>query len=194
MMPRMDGWAVLSALKADPELAGIPVIMISVVQEKSLAFSLGAADYLTKPVDWRRFKQTVERYRHPEPTGPALLLMEDDETRKDLRQLLDGEGWTVVEARNGTEALQRLSDARPQVVLLDLQAPEPGGLPFLRALRQKPEWKDIPVIAIAEGGLTAPERARLEGQVRQIVRADEGLAEELSAELRAIMTSSARAG
>ena len=80
------------------------------------------------------------------------------------------------------------------MVLLDLQAPEPGGLPFLRALRQKPEWQDIPVIAIAEGGLTAPERARLEGQVRQIVRADEGLAEELSAELRAIMTSSARAG
>lgn len=194
MMPHMDGWAVLSALKADPDLAEIPVIMISVVQEKSLAFSLGAADYLTKPVDWRRFKNTMERYRTPDLLGSALLIIGDVQTRVELRQLLEAEGWAVREAGTADAALEEIAKERPQAVLLDLQAPELDGLSFLRALRKLPDGKSLPVIAVTERGLTPQERARLQDQVRQIVQADDGLAEDLMSELRSIAKKAAMEG
>jgi CheY-like chemotaxis protein len=91
----MDGWAVLSAMKAEPELADIPVIMVSFVQQKGLAFSLGAADYLTKPVQWTRLKEVLDRYRSP---GSALVMEADPDSRTELRRLLEAEGWTVEEA------------------------------------------------------------------------------------------------
>ncbi len=186
MMPRVDGWAMLSALKADQELADIPVIMVSFVQEKGLAFSLGAADYLTKPVDWRRLKAAVEPFRSAEPLGRALVVEHDPETRGELRRVLEGEGWSVAEAESGEEALRRMAEATPRVVLLDLEAPEPGGLTFLREMRRRPEWCPVPVFAIADRELTPAERERLRGEVRRIVQAEDGVPEELVAELRRI--------
>jgi PAS domain S-box-containing protein len=184
MMPRMDGWAVLSALKADDALREIPVIMVSFVQEKSLAFSLGAADYLPKPVDWQRLKRVVEPFRAPQ--GLVLVVEHDAATRDELRRMLEPEGWSVTEAESGPEALRRMEECLPQVVLLDLQAPEPGGLGFLQALRRRPDWCGIPVIAIADRELRPGERERLRGQVRRIVEAEEGVPEELLHELRRI--------
>jgi CheY-like chemotaxis protein len=193
MMPRVDGWAVLSALKADPELADVPVIMVSFVQEKGLAFSLGAADYLTKPVDWRRLKQAVAPFRSAAgPLGRALVVEHDPEARGELRRLLEAEGWSVAEAGSGEEALRRMAEATPRVVLLDLQAPEPGGLAFLRDMRRRPEWRAVPVVAIADRELPPAERERLQGQVRRIVHTEDGVSEELVAELRRI--ASARPG
>jgi PAS domain S-box-containing protein len=184
MMPRMDGWAVLSALKSDDGLREIPVIMVSFVQEKSLAFSLGAADYLPKPVDWQRLKRVVEPFRAPQ--GLALVVEHDATTRDELRRMLEPEGWSVVEAESGPEALHSMEQAAPQVVLLDLQAPEPGGLGFLQAMRRRPEWRGIPVIAIADRELRPGEVERLRGQVRRIVQAEDGVPEELLHELRRI--------
>jgi PAS domain S-box-containing protein len=192
MMPRVDGWAVLSALKADPELAEIPVIMVSVVQERGLAFSLGASDYLTKPVEWPRLKRVMAPFRSAEPLGRALVVEHDPETRAELRGLLEGEGWMVMEAESGEEAIRRMGEAAPRVVLLDLQAPEPGGLPFLREMRRHAEWRGIPVVAITDRELTPHERERLRGQVRQIMQAEEGVPEELATELRRM--AAARSG
>lgn len=186
MMPRVDGWAVLSALKADPELAQIPVIMVSVVQEQGLAFSLGAADYLTKPVDWQSLKRAVEPYRSTEPLGRALVVEHDAETRAQLHQMLQEEGWSVAQAESGEEALRQMAEVLPRVVLLDLQAPEPGALSFLREMRRRAEWRDIPVVAIADREMPPNERDRLRGQVRRIVQAEESLPEELVLELRRI--------
>src|SRR3712207_9116851 len=84
MMPRMDGWAVLSALKADPELAQTPVIMVTIVQERGLAFALGAADYLTKPVQWGRLKGVLERFRSQPAPGTALVVEGDAAARAEL--------------------------------------------------------------------------------------------------------------
>ncbi|MFC7544444.1 PAS domain-containing protein [Siccirubricoccus deserti] len=185
MMPRVDGWAVLSALKADPELAEIPVIMVSVVQERPRLL-LGAADYLTKPVDWPRLKRVVEPFRSAEPLGRVLVVEHDMATRNEMRHLLEGQGWSVTEAGSGEEAIRRMGEAVPRVVLLDLQAPEPGGLTFLREMRRHAEWRAIPVVAVTDRELTPAERERLRGQVRQIVQAEDGVPEELAVELRRI--------
>src|SRR3712207_6869851 len=95
MMPRMDGWAVLSALKADPELAEVPVVMVTVVQERGLAFSLGAVDYLNKPVRWDRLRRVLDRFRREVAPGLALLVEEDEGERAELAGLLEAKGWTV---------------------------------------------------------------------------------------------------
>jgi PAS domain S-box-containing protein len=192
MMPRVDGWAVLSALKADPDLADIPVVMVSFVQEKGLAFSLGAADYLTKPVDWQRLKRAVKPYHlSDQPLGLALIVEHEASTRGELRHMLEREGWSVVEADSGQEGLDRMRAEAPRVVLLDLQAPEPGGLSFLREMRRHDEWRTIPVIAITDRELTQAQRECLRGQVRQIVQAEDGIPGELAAELRRIAGVSA---
>jgi signal transduction histidine kinase/DNA-binding response OmpR family regulator len=186
MMPRMDGWAVLSALKSDPELADIPVIMVTMVQERTLACSLGADDYLTKPVQWSRLKTILDRHRNRVSPGPALVVEGDASTRRELRQLLEKEGWSVLEADDAAAALQCMADNLPQLILMDLQKPE-NGFGFIRELRKRPEWRSVPIIGVTEGDLTPGERARLQGQLSEIIETGaEGSEAELIAELRKI--------
>src|SRR5207249_12204119 len=98
MMPSMDGWAVLKALKADPATVDIPVIMMTIVDDKQMGFALGAADYLTKPIDWQRLHTTLGKYRKP-PEQQTVLVVEDEEnTREMLRRVLERDGWRVLEA------------------------------------------------------------------------------------------------
>jgi PAS domain S-box-containing protein len=141
MMPRMDGWAVLSALKADPELAEIPVIMVTMVQEKGLGFSLGAADYLTKPVQWSRLKAALDRVRSEATPGQAFLIEDDRNTRFELRQVLEQEGWQVLEFASGGEALAQMRVGRPGLILVNLQLPDMSGLSLLQQLRRNPDWR-----------------------------------------------------
>jgi CheY-like chemotaxis protein len=192
MMPRMDGWTTLSALKADPELAGISVIMVTMVQNKGRACSLGADDYLMKPVEWPRLKSVLDRYRSRPTPGPALVLVGDPGARAELRGLLEGEGWSVVEAEDGPTALRLLEEVRPRLVLLDFHRPE-HGFGFIHGLRKRPELRDVPVIGITERDLTPTERDRLQGELREIVQTgtDES-EEELLAELRKIAAARSR--
>ena len=183
MMPHMDGWAVLSAMKADPELADIPVIMVTFVQEKGLGFSLGAADYLVKPVQWARLKEVLDRYRSP---GSALVMEGDPETRAELRRLLEGEGWTVEEADDRAAVLRRMGEGPlPGLVLAAVPA-DGEGLELIGEIRRHPEWRSVPLIALAESELSPEEVERLRGQVRRIVRSEDDLPDELIAELRRI--------
>jgi len=183
MMPHMDGWAVLSAMKAEPELAEIPVIMVTFVQEKGLGFSLGAADYLVKPVQWARLKEVLDRYRSP---GAALVMEGDPETRAELRRLLEGEGWTVEEAADRAAVLRRMNEAPlPGLVLAAVPA-DGEGLELIGEIRRHPEWRSVPLIALAESQLSADEAERLRGQVRRVVRSEDDLPDELVAELRRI--------
>ena len=187
MMPRLDGWAVLSALKADPELAEIPVIMVSMVHEKGLGLSLGAADYVTKPIQWARLKSVLDRFRSEASLGCALVIEDDASTRNELRQILQQEGWEVTEVDTGKAGLEKVAETRPGLILADLQIGDMSGFSLLRELRQNPNWRDIPVIAVTGGELTTGQRDWLQGQVRQIVQAGEdALEEELIAELRRI--------
>ena len=138
MMPGMDGWAVLSALKADPDLADIPVVMLTIVDDKNLGYALGAADYLTKPIDRERLVTVLRQHRRDRP---VLVVDDDAEVRRLLRRMLEPEGYTVVEAENGRAALGHLRDVSPSVILLDLMMPEMDGFEFVAEFRRHEAWR-----------------------------------------------------
>jgi CheY-like chemotaxis protein len=170
MMPGMDGWAVLGALKADPATADIPVIMLSIMDDKQMGFSLGAADYFTKPINWERLNAVLRKYRK-EPDGQNVLLVEDQaQTRELMRRTLAKEGWKVTEAENGKVALQRLNGFVPAVILLDLMMPEMDGFEFIQELRKRPNCREVPVLIITAKEITAEDRRRLNGQVTRILQ------------------------
>ncbi|MGZ8262802.1 MAG: response regulator [Burkholderiales bacterium] len=192
MMPHMDGWAVLSALKADPETADIPVIMETIVDEKGLAFSLGAEDYLTKPIRWPRLKRVLDRFRSPAPAR-ALVVDDDGSTFELLSELLVKEGWEIVQARDSSGVFERLAEARPALVLIDLGMSNMNGFALIQSLRRMPQWRDVPVVAVSADELTADERARLEGRVQQIIEGENDAPDALVSLLRKIPSSTARA-
>jgi PAS domain S-box-containing protein len=191
MMPRMDGWAVLSALKADPELAETPVVMVTVVQERGLAFSLGAEDYLNKPVRWDRLKRVLDRFRREVAPGLALVLESDAGDRAELGQLLEAQGWAVETVADvGTAMLRLAAPPVPAVLVMELRAPAVGeGFALLRELRRRPELRELEVIAITVGEVGAAELSRLRDEVRTIVPAEEA-GRELVSELRRVAAAS----
>jgi CheY-like chemotaxis protein len=168
MMPGMDGWTVLLSLKAIPELADIPVVMLTIVDNKNLGYSLGAAEFLTKPLDRRRLASVMLRYKRKEPHG-ALIVDDDPASREMQRRLLESEGWSVAEAENGRVALQRVSEQRPGVILLDLMMPEMDGFGFLEELNKQESLRAIPVIVITAKNLTDEDRLRLNGGVIRVI-------------------------
>ncbi|MCX6137081.1 MAG: PAS domain S-box protein [Ignavibacteriales bacterium] len=169
LMPSKDGWSVLRDLKADPELANIPVIMYTMVDEKKFGFAIGAAEYLIKPVDREKIAEVLRRLQK-HTSGDRVLVIDDDrETADRLAYHLEKEGWKVESAGNGTEGLARLSSARPAIIILDLMMPQMDGFEFLDILRTKAEWQEIPVIIVTAKDLTNEERQRLLGSAQRIV-------------------------
>jgi CheY-like chemotaxis protein len=168
-MPQMDGWHVLARLKNDPETCDIPVIMLTMVEDRTIAYALGASDYLSKPVDRDSLHRALERHVG-RGDGTVLLVEDDAPTRELIRRTLDARGQAVVETANGREALDRLTGAGPALVLLDLTMPEMDGFEFLDALRRDPRWQDLPVIVMTSKDLTAVERHRIAGQVDSVVQ------------------------
>ena len=184
LMPGMDGWSVLSALKADPELAAIPVVMETAVGERGLACALGAADFLSKPIEWDRLKRVMDRLRAATPDGMVLVVDDDPAMRERLRLMLARDGRAVTEAENGRVALRRVAEARPSLVLLDLAMPELDGFGFLKELRSRPEWQDIPVVVVTAKDVTAEDRERLGAEADRIVRKSGADMQDLLAEVR----------
>jgi signal transduction histidine kinase/DNA-binding response OmpR family regulator len=189
LMPRMDGWSVLTALKADPALADIPVIMLTIVNDKSLGYALGAADYLTKPVDRDRLIALLQQYRHVDPTRSVLVVDDEAVARELLRRMLHQEGWTVSEAKNGRVALERIAEHRPVLILLDLMMPEMDGFEFVAELRQHEEWQTIPIVIVTAKDLTPEDRLRLNGSVERILQKGAYRREELLQEVRDLVRS-----
>ncbi len=184
MMPSMDGWAVLSALKADPATAEIPVVMMTMVDDKPMGFALGASDYLTKPIDKSRVLQVVSR--RIAPHGDDVLVVEDDPMAADIvRRTLEAAGRPSRHARNGREALRLVHEARPSLIVLDLMMPEMDGFAFLDALRMEgPEFAAIPVVVLTAKDLTADERGLLSGRVQETLRKGAGQRETLLETIR----------
>ncbi len=185
-MPHMDGWTVLSALKTDRETADIPVIMLTIVDEKNLGYALGATEYLLKPLDKERLLIVLKKCT-PD-AGRLVLVVEDDEaTRLYLRRILTQGGWNVVEAENGLTGLECLREHRqenlPQIILLDLMMPEMDGFQFIHALRSRDEWKAIPVIVLTAKNLTFEEKRLLDGCVAKILQKGSLSREELLREV-----------
>jgi PAS domain S-box-containing protein len=170
MMPRMDGWSVLTALKADPATADIPVIMLTIVDDKQMGFALGAADYFTKPIDFQRLHQVIEKYRKPANQQTVLVVEDDSNMREMLRRTLEKEGWRVAEAQNGKVGLEKLAEAAPDLILLDLMMPEMDGFEFMDVLRRREDSRRIPVFVITAKDLTEEDHRRLNGGVERIMQ------------------------
>jgi CheY-like chemotaxis protein len=185
MMAGMDGWAVLTALKADAATVDIPVIMLTMVDDKQMGFALGAADYFTKPIDWPRLAEVLHKHRGK---ASRVMVVEDDRpTREMLRRTLEKDGWQVTEAENGRVALG-LIDAGPMpgLILLDLMMPEMDGFEFMQALRAREDGKLVPVVVVTARDVTAEDRKRLNGHVAKVLQKSATRSEELLAELRVL--------
>jgi len=169
MMPDLDGWTVLAAIKGDPALAGIPVVLMSIVDQKNRGYALGAADYLVKPVDRAKLVETLTNICGL-TSGKALLVDDDEVVRRSVRQALEPIGWQVTEAENGQVAVESLAAGRPDVIILDLMMPKMDGFEFLDELRSEPVWQDIPVVIITAKDLTEEDRNRLNGGVERVIQ------------------------
>jgi adenylate cyclase len=169
IMPDIDGWTVLAALRGDPELADIPVVIATVVDERRRGMALGALGYLTKPIDLDKLAKIVRQY--VTPSGPTrVLVVEDDPTQRELvRTWLEPPHWLVSEAGNGHAALDQLKDATPDFIILDLMMPEMDGFQVVAALQEHPQWKRIPVVVVTARELTAEDRARLNSGVETVL-------------------------
>jgi CheY-like chemotaxis protein/nitrogen-specific signal transduction histidine kinase len=187
LMPGLDGWSVLSALKADPATVDIPVIMLSIVDDKNLGLALGASDYLTKPIDRDRLHATLARYRAGQPCETVLVVEEDALTRDQVRRMLEGDACTVITAANGREALERLAQTRPDVILLDLLMPEMDGFAFAESLHKDAAWRSIPVVVMTGKDITTDDLQRLRGVADTVVRTSEDSREELLNKLRGLI-------
>ncbi|KQO69836.1 histidine kinase [Methylobacterium sp. Leaf469] len=190
-MPRMDGWSVLRTLRADPELGATPIIMVTVLDEQNLAFSLGATDYLQKPIEWTQLKTAMERFKPSENEGPVLIIDDDPDARERMSAMLIREGWRVASAENGIAGLEATAAKKPCLILLDLMMPEMDGFGFLRALRGKAEWRDIPVVVLTAKDVTAEDRRRLAGQADRVLQKGRLSLSDLSESLRSLVAPGA---
>jgi GAF domain-containing protein/CheY-like chemotaxis protein len=187
LMPGMDGWAVISALKSNPETAEIPVVMLTMVDDRNLGYALGAAEYLTKPIERDRLLVVLGRYASDRP---VLVVDDDAEARALLRRMLEREGHRIVEAEHGRAALRRLESTRPSLILLDLMMPEMDGFEFLDELRRSTDGADIPVVVVTAKALTEDDRRRLNGSVERILQKGSMTRETLLAEVRRLVAAS----
>jgi CheY-like chemotaxis protein len=188
VMPGMDGWAVLTALKADPELADIPVVLFTgMADDRSEAFRRGASDFVTKPVDPDRLAAVLKRYRGDSAARRVLVVDDDPDLRQHLRGVLEKEGLEVDEAGDGRAALTRLDEQWPGLILLDLLMPEMDGFAFLAELQRRGEGRSVPVVVLTAKDLTAAERQRLSGPIGKILRKGSLGHEQLLAEVSALM-------
>ncbi len=192
MMPGMDGWAVLAALKADPELAAIPVIMLTIMENQSIGYALGAADYMIKPVDRERLITVLKKYQCATPADSVLIIEDDAPTREMMERVLKQEGWTVRVAENGRVGLKRLNEQVPCLVLLDLMMPEMDGFQFINELRQRQIWRAIPVVVVTAKDLTVEERQKLNGYVETILQKGAYSREELLNQVRDLVAAHTR--
>jgi CheY-like chemotaxis protein len=170
LMPTMDGWAVLSAIKADPEIAGIPVIIVTVTSDRGLSQALGAADFLNKPIERERLVPILRKYDCIKRPCMALLVDDEPPARALVRPHLEAEGWSVAEAENGRVALDILPDVNPDLILLDLIMPEMDGLEFAARMRENQVWRSVPIVVMTSKDLTEDDRRQLRGFAAKVVR------------------------
>jgi adenylate cyclase len=169
MMPDLDGWTVLAAIKGDPDLIDLPVVLMTIIDEKNRGYALGAADYLVKPVDRQKLIDVLDAVCG-RARGRLLMVDDDDLGRRQMRAALEQQGWTVTEASDGFAALKELSEALPDVIILDLMMPEMDGFEFLEEMRRNVEWRGIPVLVVTAKDLTDADRIRLNGGVERIIQ------------------------
>jgi signal transduction histidine kinase/CheY-like chemotaxis protein len=193
MMPDLDGWTVLSALRGDPALCDIPVVVASIVDERRHGMMLGAVDYLTKPIERDKLVAIMGRFRSA--VGPTrVLVVEDDAVQRErIRSWLEPQQWLVTDAENGRVALDQLEASSPDVILLDLMMPEMDGFQLVAEMQRDPAWRHIPVIVITARDLTAEDRARLDSGIETVLMKESFSPAELIERVRQMVTEAHQA-
>ncbi len=189
MLGDTDGWSVLRSLKEEPELRDVPVIMVSIVDDLHLGYTIGAADYLTKPFNKQDILTTLRRHQPARKPWDVLVVEDDLFSRHLLLTFMSKEGWEVREAENGVEALEQVELQRPDLILLDLMMPEMDGFTFLEHLRRDDRMKDVPVIVITAKELTQEDKARLHGSIEHILSKGGFSRDELLTEIRSLLVN-----
>ncbi|NJP04516.1 MAG: response regulator [Chloroflexaceae bacterium] len=199
MMPGMDGWTVLTALKAEEELRHIPVIMLTMVDDREMGLLLGAADYLIKPITQEQLLLIVRKYardnqqdgNRAEATrdlmampGRVVIAEDDHDTREMLRRMMEREGWLVQEAPNGKVALEAIEADPPDLLLLDLMMPEMDGFDVIRTLRATEAGQNLPIVVITAKELSSEERQLLHLSVERTLQKGTHTFEALLQEVR----------
>jgi signal transduction histidine kinase/CheY-like chemotaxis protein len=187
LMPEVDGWTVLQTCKNDPEVADIPMIVLTISDNRKRAYELGASDFLVKPVDRRRLRDVLNIHRG---VHRRILLVDDDKgTRKVMKNLVTREGFLVMEANDGREALQQLENAVADLILLDVMMPGMDGFEFIEQLRSRPEWRSIPLVVVTAKDLSDEERQRLSGHVESISQKSASAPQDMLQKLRSAISS-----
>ena len=170
MMPGRDGWSVLSELKSDDETAHIPVVMVSMVDDRSIGYALGASEYLVKPISKQRLVETLSRFRPDSPEPHAMVVEDEQDVREVVQRHLTRAGWTVTTAENGEVALEQLAaGGQPDVVILDLMMPKVDGFEVADRMKDHPDWKDIPIIVLTAMDLDEQDYRRLRESVSRVI-------------------------
>ena len=183
-MPNRDGWSILHELKGNPELRDIPVVLVTIVDDKEKGYALGAADYLLKPINWDNLVTVIKKYAD-HINEDSILIVEDDSNARDIMSRIISEaGWKVIEASNGKEALNKIKSGLPGLILLDLMMPEMDGFEFMDEFRSYSFGADVPVIIITAKDLTNSDRELLSGRVSQILLKGSYSLEDLLAEVK----------
>src|SRR5688500_4461438 len=170
LMPQMDGWAVLTSLKSDPELADIPVIMVTMTGDRNLGFALGASDFMTKPIDRGRLVSVLRRYACLAVPCRVLVIDDDPASRDLIRPVLEAEGWAVEVAEDGQAGLRRVAESPPDLILLDLMMPRVNGFEVAAQLHNHPTWRAIPVVVMTAKDITEEDRLRLNANVARVLQ------------------------
>ena len=168
-MPKIDGWSVLSTIKADEQLNEVPVIIQSVSDDRDLGYMLGATEYLVKPVNREKLVRLLRQYMINGDSKDVLVVDDDEGTRRAITQTLHKQGWRVNQAENGVQALEQLDKHKPAVILLDLMMPEMDGFEFLEQFQANDQWQNITVIVLTAKDLTPEERDLLNGGVEKVL-------------------------
>ena len=188
LMPQMDGWAVLTALKSDPDLADIPVIMVTMTGDQNLGYALGASDFMTKPIDRARLTALLKRYACPRVPCRVLIVDDDPVSRATMRPVMEAEGWEVDGAEDGASGLRRVAADPPDLILLDLIMPGMSGFEVAAKLHGNPAWRSIPVVVMTAKDLTHVDRERLNGLVARVLQKGTDGTDGLLAAIREITT------
>ena len=173
LMQGLDGWEFLSCLKADRTIAGIPVVIVSILDERGKGFSLGAAEYLVKPVDRDDVISAVRRVArtsHAQPDRKILIVDDDPMVLELMKAVLEPEGFIVLQAGGGREGMALAQEQRPHLIVLDLLMPDVDGFQVLNELKHGPLTASIPIVVLTCKTLTSSERAVLNGRISDLLQ------------------------
>jgi len=196
-LPKMDGWSVLNALKRDQATSSIPVVVVSIVDNRDFGLVLGATDYLVKPIDPDRLRVVLEALgaQVGAAADGSVLIVDDDPALRDvLSSLLAEDGWRVATAADGQAALAAVAHERPSAMVLDLMMPRVDGFQVLQSLRDEPTTRDLPVIVVTAKDLTEDDRQRLSRSAERVILKQAMPLEDLRHEIRGLLQTRRQSG